>query len=255
MKILLICFVLAGFCSTAPLSAQNTRQKSAVRNATPSRDTGRGGSIVVNMSAGYPRFRLGIWAGPAYTLAGIPEGASGELRAYYKDLKSGWSFGADAAWFFREQTGIGLIYSRFRSRNELDIAAEDANGNLIPGKMRDDVTVNFIGPSLNLRTISLNERIHYNMDFSLGYMSYRNDGMVMDPILITSGTAGLLWGLGADFRVGNYLAVSLGGQLILGSLKRLKIKADGDEQIIELDDKNREGISRAELKLGLRLLR
>lgn len=125
----------------------------------------------VVMRDNYKHFRFAINGGYSYQTAKVSENVPSDFKNYIKTLKSGYHFGGDLIYYFNEPLGIGVKYYLFKSSNSLDnIYIEDTYGNRTYGKMSDDLSISFIGPTFSTRLINQNKTNTFLSNISLGYI-------------------------------------------------------------------------------------
>ncbi|SDE18169.1 hypothetical protein [Niabella drilacis] len=184
----------------------------------------------------FPKFQIAASGGYAFRLGKKPASSD-----YYKDISRGSVLDGGLYYYFSRQSGMGIRYSEFSSFG---------SGNLITGQFaRSDIKIRFIGPVYQSRLISRSEKFHFLTGLSLGYMSYR-DNAVFDQgsAAIKGGTFGTMVELGSDLRIVRGLFAGLKFSLYGGSLSSITRQG----QTVQLDDKQRESLSRIEGTVGLR---
>ncbi len=199
----------------------------------------------------YTEVRVGVQGGWSYRTAAVSKDLSPLLQDYMKGLKSGYNYGADATFFFNRSFGIGITYSGSRSSNLLTVTdtISKRTGNLV-----DNIVVNFIAPSFMAREIfGRNDNFQFWVSASIGYLSYKDDALVLDPVYITGSTVGLGTSLGFD--IGLTKSVFIGAQLnsIMGSLSKLTVKTALGTETVTLEGDKRESLSRIDVSGGLRI--
>jgi hypothetical protein len=202
----------------------------------------------------YPRFRAAINGGWSYRTAKITSNIPSDLKGYVEDLKSGYHYGIDLGYFFTEHVGLGLRYSTFRTKNEIDnVYVTYPNGSSRYGKMSDDISVNFIGPLLNTRLISKNKKNGLFLNFGLGYMGYKDESeLVSENFTIKGSTLGLCWEVGYDIGLSDKISIGFQLSLMQGVLSEYEISNGQQTQTIELEKDEYENLSRIDISVGLR---
>jgi len=209
---------------------------------------------IKNVEGNYQKLRIGIYGGWSYMTAKVSSKVPSAFQQYVKDLKSGYHLGGDFSYFTSENIGFGIKYSIFRTGNELDniYAVDTVTGQVRTGKLKDDITIQYFGPTICTRISSANKKTHFISDFSLGYLSYKNNATVIDNFTLTSGTLGLMWDLGVDFPIDKNLSLGLFFAYKLGTLNQYNYNDSKQSKTIKLDKDNLESISRIDLSVGLR---
>lgn len=197
----------------------------------------------------FPRLRLAINGGWSYRLAKVAGNLSSTQQDYIKGLKSGYSYGAELAYYWSKKAGIGAKYDVFRSRNEL----EDVSGQVVV--LSDDVAISFIGPYYSSRFLTANKKNSFLMNVGLGYVGYNDKAFFGSDYELTGGTAGLLVDLGYDIGLSKTFALGFQLSFIGGTLTQYMIDDGFNTTTIELDEDEYEGLARINLSVGLRLIK
>jgi hypothetical protein len=201
----------------------------------------------------YPKFRIGLQGGWSYRIAELSPSIPPAFRSYVKELKSGINYGADASYFITRSIGLGLKYSGYRSENELNsIYITDSVGKIRYGKMRDDITIQYIGPSLNTRVMSESETFHFVSSFSVGYLSYKNNVTVVDNFTHTGSTVGVVAGIAFDFAVHPNIFLGADITATMGALSSYEEESATGRKKIELKENERESLSRIDISAGVK---
>lgn len=203
----------------------------------------------------YPHLRIGLGGGFSYLTAPVSNNIPSELESYIKELKSGYNISVDAGYFLSKTYGLGLAYSLFKTNNSADIYGEDANGNLITGKLIDNIAVNYFGPSFLIRFMNKHYTNAFIMSFSLGYLGYENQATLFDEFLMNGSTFGITISANYDVSLGNGLALGFQLAYLGGSLSKYTIKSGNISQTIELSEGNYESLSRLDLNIALRFVK
>lgn len=201
----------------------------------------------------YQHFRLAVNGGYSYLTAKVGESVPGDFKDYIKELKSGYHLGGDLTYFFTEPLGFGIKYYLFKSSNSLDnIYREDSDGNRTYGKMSDDLTISFIGPTFSTRLLNHNKNKAFIMNVSLGYMGYSNDKIIIDKYKMTGSTVGLSFDIGYDFALSENLSLGFHISSLTGTLFEYVWNDGGRTETIKLEKGEYESLNRIDFSVGLR---
>lgn len=209
---------------------------------------------IKNADGNYQKFRVGIYGGWSNRTAKVSNSVPSAFQQYVKDLKSGYHIGEDFSYFISENIGFGAKYTIYRASNQLDniYAVDTVTGQVRTGKLKDDITIQYFGPTICKRISSTNKKTNFISDFSLGYLSYKDNATVIDNFTLTSGTFGLFWDLGVDFSIDKNLSLGLFFSYTIGTLNQYYYDDGSKTKTIKLDQNNSENISRIDLSVGLR---
>lgn len=206
--------------------------------------------------ADFQRFRIGLQGGYSYRIAKLSPTIPVVFKDYAQELKSGYHYGAHAAYFFTRSIGVGARFSTYRSSNALTGISmiDPVTFHTITGNMADDITINFIGPSFNTRLMfGSNDNLQLHFAVALGYLSYKDVGEVFTPFTIKGSTFGANLGLGFDVALHKNISLGIEAGLLSGALKQVYVTANGGtEEKIELPEDEYENLSRVDASAGLR---
>ncbi|REJ82890.1 MAG: hypothetical protein DWQ44_01875 [Bacteroidetes bacterium] len=200
------------------------------------------------------KFRIGAYGGWSYLLARINENINSDLLSYMKDLKSGYHYGADFTVFKSENIGFGGKYSMFRTSNQLEnvYVVSTTNGQIRTGILRDDIRIQYFGPAICTRLNTSNPNANVLLDFSLGYMTYKNNATLIEDFTLQSDALGLMWNVGIDKPIDENLVLGIFLAFKFGALRYYDYQDQNQIRRIELDEDNYENITRIDLSIGLR---
>jgi hypothetical protein len=205
----------------------------------------------------YPKIRLALQGGWSYRTAGVSKDVQPILRDYLKGLKSGYNYGANATFFFSRAFGVGIEYNSFHCKNQLDglIIIDTVTKKKRTGSLEDNITINFFGASITGREV-FGRTDNFNAwgSFSLGYISYKDDGVTIDPIYITGWTVGVGTSLGLDVALSKEISIGAQVSYLRGVLLSATYTYPAGTSTIDFEDGKGEDISRIDVSGGLRLL-
>ncbi|RKD13197.1 hypothetical protein BCY91_10255 [Pelobium manganitolerans] len=227
------------------ISAQNI---TVLKDSVPENAIGAKPSVIP-----LKKFRLAFSGGPSFLMSKTNNNVPEDFRQYVKELKSGSHFSVDGGYFWREDIGLGLKYSSFYSKNSMaNVYVEDAYGQQRYGSMADNINTQFVGAVFYNRAQSKSAKITWLANIALGYISYKDEGRLVDPIKITGSNIGASLDFGADFKLSNSLYLGLQAGYMLGVLKKLKYTTSAGQQTLKLDKDNYESMNRIDLSGGIR---
>lgn len=177
-----------------------------------------------------------------------------DFKSYTKKLRRGFVYGADATWFFKEFMGVGLRYKAFSASNGATVTGTDENGTTVTGKLKDNIQISFIGPMFCTRFSSRNGLHTLTADIGVGYINYRDKGMVIEKMKLTGGTLGLLYNIGYDYALNKMWSIGVNLSSIEGTLTTLTLEQNGVKTSqTTLDKDKQENISHIDLSFTLKL--
>jgi len=201
----------------------------------------------------FQRFRVAINGGYSYQIGKVSEDVPSDFKNYVKELKSGYHFGGDLTYFISEPLGVGIKYYVFKSSNSMNsIYADDPYGNRRYGRMSDDISISFIGPSFTTRLLDADNLNAFIMSVSLGYTNYKNNKVMIDKYTMSGSTLGMALDLGYDIKLSKELALGFQISLISASLMQYEWNDGTTTKTIKLEAGKYESLYRCDLSVGLR---
>jgi opacity protein-like surface antigen len=213
---------------------------------------------------------------------------SQKAKKYGNDLKWGFQGNADIHYFLDKNFGIGLKYAYCQLSGKLDDqftqSIDGENEKISQSFAFDKDYINYIGPSLHLRSFLGNPKItisftasggythvksdsefiriiinNYYRDPDPGYVVFRqeeDEGMWLYeslPIHMTANAFGLDTGIGLEYSINKQIAIGIDAGYFYSSLNKVKIK--GINKGINLKDLTVKGrnLSRLDFSLGIKI--
>ncbi len=205
---------------------------------------------------GYSRFSLDVSGGWSYMTAPVSDLVPPELEEHIEKLKNnGFNLRTNFMYYFSEFFGLGMKYSYFRTANTTNnVPAIDVTTNQMTFiSIRDEINVHYIAPSAVFRYISASKKSHLSVGLSIGYLNYLNNALLgVAPLSFRSGNVGLTYDLTGDIMLNENIALGLGASLFIGILNYYDVSNGITTTRVELNDEERENISRLDLSLILR---
>ena len=211
------------------------------------------GAVSTEIPTGYSKLRIAGHVGGGWRPARVVD-ADPVVEDHLRKLKWGYSYGADAAYYFNDALGAGIRFSQMRSSHGLDVMVTDkTTGARRYGRLEENVSMTFLGPVFAMRLLGKNKLNAFVFNVGIGYLGYRDTGYAIDPVKITGGTVGFVTDIGYDLALSKQ--VSLGAMLsaVTGTLSEATYTENGVTKTRELDKDNREGLGHITLSLGLRI--
>jgi hypothetical protein len=202
-------------------------------------------------------WRIALSAGYSNRLAKVADLDDPFLEDYLKELKSGYFISAEIGASVNESFAIGMRYDQMRSSNAAAVTftPDDPNEPQISGILKDDVRITFIGPQLQWRLLSKNEKVEFLWGFSLGYLGYQQENEVLGlETLFTGSTLGTRIDIDVDFRIHPNVALGFGVGLGSGTITKMEVEQGGTTKTITAEPGEGEGLVRLDLGGGVRFI-
>ena len=191
--------------------------------------------------------------GVVYRLGRVANNLSNVEQQHIKNMRWGFSYGADVSYFVHENFGVGIKFHNFHSADSMPISVLDQSGKVLEGVEEDKMDIYFIGPIATFRLPSRNRANAFFARVGIGFEGYYDYGRVMDVKgTIKSRTAGILYEAGYDFGISKHLSVGANITYLIGFLTGLDVNTNQQSGHIDLDKDNMENISHIGLNIGLR---
>lgn len=202
------------------------------------------------------RFRLAAHGGFSYMMARVADNVPSDFKDYIRQLKTGYHFGADATYFVSESYGLGLKYCLFKSKNSIDnIYAVGPNGQTRYGKMSDDLSISFFGPSLVNRSSNNDKSRTFIAGFAIGYMGYLDKKVIIDSYTLTGATMGLSFEGGYDIKLKGNSGIGFQISYISGLLSEFIIDNGITKETMKFPKGEFESLHRIDFSIGYRFVR
>ena len=88
------------------------------------------------------------------------------------------------------------------------------------------------------------------LNLSIGSMSYRNVGYIVDPINIEGTTLGFSFDIGYNHKVAEKLSLAARISSISGVLNEITVEREGRTETLELDNDTAENLNRTDISVG-----
>lgn len=214
----------------------------------------QGQGLEQNSVREYSKFRFSIEGGGGLRLGKMSDNVSDDFKSYTKKLRRGFVYGTDATWFFKEFMGVGVRYKAFSASNGTTVTVTDDYGQSTSGKMKDNITISFVGPMFCTRFSSRNGLHTFTADIGAGYINYRDEGMLIEKMKLSGWTIGLLYNIGYDYALNKKLSIGVNLSSIEGTLTTLTLEQNGVKTSqTTLDKDNQESLTHIDLSFTLRL--
>lgn len=203
-----------------------------------------------NVPSEYKRFRINAEIGSGYLVAETPANAPQEIKDYFEQLKSGTHYSFGGSYFIKRSFGLGAKASLFYTQNQMSISLYDANGNIINGLMKDDISITYFGAYAVGRAFAKNGVSGFYFELGFGKTNYENRAVFIDNYTILGSKVGIDFTLDYDIKLGNSLALGLGINYNIAVLEEITV--NGQKYSLKSDEQ--ENISRVNMMIGLRYL-
>lgn len=191
--------------------------------------------------------------GAVYRLGRVANNLSNVEQQHIKNMRWGFSYGADVSYFVHENFGVGIKFHNFHSADSMPISVLDQSGKVLEGVEEDKMDIYFIGPIATFRLPSRNRANAFFARVGIGFEGYYDYGRVMDVKGTIKGrTAGILYEAGYDFGISKHLSVGANITYLIGFLTGIDVNTNQQSGHIDLDKANMENISHIGLNIGLR---
>jgi hypothetical protein len=123
----------------------------------------------------FPHFRLAVDGGWQYRIPKLASGIDAEWQEHYRKLKSGFHYDVQAAYFFVENHGVEVLFSRQLFGHSLNRFLTDDDDNPIAfGKLNEKIAFNYIGANYVFRLFGSKNKNCFLFSIGLAYMGYND---------------------------------------------------------------------------------
>ncbi len=202
------------------------------------------------------KFRIAANGGWSYLTAKLAgDAVPPEITKYYEELRTGYNLSIDAEYFIGKHFGFGLTYSIFKTKNSLQpvYVKNNTTGKIYSGVLQDDITIQYAGPVFFSRIFNKRKTTCFLPYVSIGYLDFRNNGILIDKLIMTGNTIGRKGGLVLEYYFADDFSMGVDFSFTSGILTEYTIESGGIKT--EIKAKNAEeysNISRLDLSAGIR---
>ncbi len=205
----------------------------------------------------YMKYRIGVKGGLGNIIQKSTD--TSPYGLYKEKLLRGWMFGADAAYFFNDNIGLGAVYTNYQSSNSsknLDYPNFITQEAIKAGELSNKVSHKFVGPTLLYRK-SIDFKTFAVLTLSPGMHLYTDKGLAnLSNYKYTGKAYGASATLGIDFLLGNDIygrdiILSLEGGYNYGQITSLNYGGVTGTQTLSMPI----NLNRLDFSIGLRFTR
>jgi len=199
-----------------------------------------------------PVFRASVSYGLSYIPEKIPDNAPEWIVPYLNKLRMGTCLSADLNIYTYKTSGLTIKSSLMKAKNQMEITLKNQNGQSETGIMRDDISVFFIGAGLFGRgSVGPGKKCFMDAQLALGYLSFNNHGMLVEPLNIGGeGFAGYC-SFGFDYLLSKSFAVGVDVGSPICTLREISLSG-AVNKIMKLDLEHSIQVSRLNFSVGIK---
>ena len=204
------------------------------------------------VSEKYPAWRIAAQGGYAFSLGILDKSQDAVLLDHSKKLRHGYTYGADATWYFMKSLGAGIKYNSRSAHNSEHVTVTYEDGTQESGLMEENMNYWFLGPMFSYRVMSKNMRSSFIMNFACGYVGYDDDFVLIDPYKVKGWTLGYMYELGYDIGITDKISVGAAVSLVSANLFEYKTNINGAWETVTLENEDMLSASYVNVSIGLR---
>lgn len=193
----------------------------------------------------YAKFKFLFSGGYSYMIAKLSDQIDPSLENFWNELRSGYNIGVGAAYFIRENIGIGFKYNYFNTENSI-FPVTDTAGNR--GTLSMNKHIQYFAPSAQY-TYQITPDAEIILYLSFGYVSYKNEAVLIDPVTITGGTLASELGMSLNLGLANNIDFHMDIHYFSAALFSVHYDYGNRKETYNIE--NGESLARIDLNLGL----
>ncbi len=223
------------YCSEKVVSPEITEDKSSLIN--------------------YEKFKYGMFFGYSERLGKIPSDYSPIMVEYYKDLKTGFSFGLDFTYYKNKNNGFGIKASMHKSIiRPIAVAFEINDSTTINGYISDNISIPNIEVFYSFKTVSKHDKGCFFVNPGLGYQFFIDDMWYLEHFIIHGKSFCGGFDAGYDFKLSETTSLGIQFSFVAGYLSKAEFSQDGITSAFILEPDNYESLTRFDIGLTLRFM-
>ena len=195
---------------------------------------------------------VGAYAGPSLLIETAPDSLAPEIQNFYNQLRSGWHYGFETDYFFNKYFGIGARYSRFNTKKEADSIVLQIFSQKYYIDISSNMSIHSLSSMVYGRYLFLNNKLSATGGIGPAWLFFRNIGKAVgEESMIKGSLPGLSTSLGISYQIIPNLSLGFQGNYIRAFLKEFTQDNGNSEEVIELEEKDYQNISRIDFSFGL----
>ena len=232
-------------------------------------------------NTGYQKWTISVNGGYSRRWANIAKNLPSNYTQHIEQLRTGYHWGVDFAYYFSENFGIGPKFMIFKSSDSRTIREsigssgytrinssfsfyftmydsytfiESYSYTFKDVKVNDEHTMPYIGLSASSRLYGIKKRGTLMFNFSVGYLGYTDVGYYDGQSYTIKGhTLGQIIDFGYDYWFTRNMALGARLSLSNGTIKKCTKETSTTIDKIKLKKDEYEGLGRIDFSVGLRL--
>ena len=197
-------------------------------------------------------FWVGAVAGPSLLLEKAPDSLMIEIQDYFNKLRSGWHYGFETGYFFNKYVGVGAKYCRFNTQQSVDSIVVQFFSHTYYVDLSSNMSIHTLSPMVYGKLPLFEDKLSFTGGIGPAWLFYRNIGKAVgDTAMFKGSSPGLSTSLRVSYEVTHNLSINLQGSYIRAYLKKFTQDNGTTQQVIKLDKKYYQNISRIDFSFGL----
>ena len=198
-------------------------------------------------------WHFAVQGGGAYRLGRLQDNLSDVEKQHIRNLRWGFTYGADVSYFIHENLGVGFKFHNCHTEDSMPVSTTDGNGKTVNSVLEDKIDIYYIGPIATFRLPSKNRNNAFFARMGVGYEGYYDKGKALNVGGTMKGkTIGFLYEAGYDFGISKHLSVGANLTFNMAFLKWIDVNIGGQSGQLERNNDKLENISNLSLNIGLR---
>jgi len=197
-------------------------------------------------------FEVGAVFGPSLLVEKAPDSLVPQIQDYFNKLRSGWHYGFETEYFFNKYMGIGAKYCRFNSKQEADSIVIQFFSKIYYVDLSNNMSIHTVAPMVYGRLPLLDDKLTITAGIGPGWLFYRNIGKAVgDSAMFKGSSPGLSTSLLVGYEVIKNLSIGIQCSYIHAYLKEFTQDSGTTQEVIELEAKDYQNISRLDFSFGI----
>lgn len=178
--------------------------------------------------------RFAATGGYSFIVGLLPQDISPSFEKYLRELRTGYNFGGDFTYYFRNRIGLGVTANVFRTQVQMDdVIITDEFGTMYKVDMKDNITIRYFAPHVSfLKELeSINSSVYAKAGFGLA--SYTNEAYLIVPLSIKAPSVGAFYEFGFSTKISQLVSFGIQASYLVSTITEYSVSSPYGTQTVK----------------------